>query len=69
MEGAGAETPFALVVFGENFSAWDGPPLASLSGARVRARGGLGVFHGAPQLCLEHASQLEVLPEPARERS
>jgi endonuclease YncB( thermonuclease family) len=57
------EAPFALVVFGDNFANWDGPPLASLSGARVRARGPLGVFHNQPQLCLEHASQLEILPE------
>lgn len=63
MEGAPAETPFALVVFGENFSAWDGPSLASLTGARVRARGPLGVYRGEPQLCLEHASQLEVLTD------
>jgi hypothetical protein len=56
-----ADTPFALVVFGENFGAWGGAPLASLSGARVRARGPLGVYRGEPQLCLEHASQLEVL--------
>ena len=61
MEGAAAEAPFALVVFGENFSAWDGAPLASFTGAQVRARGPLGVFRGEPQLCLEHASQLEVL--------
>lgn len=63
MSGAPAETPFALVVFGENFAAWDGPALASLGGARVRARGPLGVFRGQPQLCLEHASQLEVLTD------
>jgi endonuclease YncB( thermonuclease family) len=54
---------FALVVFGENFTAWDGPQLNSLTGARVRARGALGMFHGEPQLCLEHSSQLEVLGE------
>lgn len=65
MEGAAAEAPFALVVFGENFSTWDGAPLASLNGAQVRARGPLGVFRGAPQLCLEHSSQLEVLPDGA----
>ncbi len=57
------ETPFAIVVFGESFAAWDGPALASLTGARVRARGPLGVFRGSPQLCLDHASQLEVLLE------
>ena len=63
LEGAPTETPFALVVFGENFSAWDGPALNTLAGARVRARGPLGVFRGEPQLCLEHASQLEVLAD------
>jgi hypothetical protein len=63
MDGAAAETPLALVLFGDNFTAWDGAPLASLTGAHVRARGALGVFHDAPQLCLEHASQLEVLAD------
>jgi endonuclease YncB( thermonuclease family) len=63
MEGADEEAPFALVVFGENFSAWDGVSLAALAGARVRARGPLGVFRGEPQLCLEHSSQLEVLTD------
>jgi len=63
LEGADGEAPFTLVVFGENFAAWSGPPLASLSGARVRARGPLGVYRNAPQLCLEHASQLEVLSD------
>ena len=61
MEGTAEDAPFALVVFGESFAGWDGPQLASLSGVRVRARGPLGVFHGEPQLCLEHSSQLEVL--------
>jgi hypothetical protein len=51
------------VVFGDNFAAWDGAPLASLTGARVRARGPLGVYRDEPQLCLEHASQLEVLTD------
>ncbi len=59
----GAEPPFSLVVFGENFSAWDGPQLASLTGAKVRARGPLGVYRDQPQLCLEHSSQLEVLAD------
>ncbi len=63
LEGGPADAPFALVVFGDNFSAWDGPPLASLGGARVRARGPLGVYRGAPQLCLEHGGQLELIPE------
>jgi micrococcal nuclease len=62
MEGA-SEPPFSLVMFGENFAAWDGAPLASLTGARVRARGPLGVYRGEPQLCLEHSSQLEVLAD------
>jgi endonuclease YncB( thermonuclease family) len=63
MQGAPAETPFALAVFGENFANWSGPQLNTLTSARVRARGSLGVYRGEPQLCLEHASQLEVLPE------
>lgn len=63
MESAADEAPFALVVFGESFAGWDGPQLNALTGTRVRARGPLGVFHGEPQLCLEHSSQLEVLAE------
>lgn len=63
MEGSTEDAPFTLVVFGENFSAWDGPALSSLTGTRVRARGPLGVYRDAPQLCLEHGSQLEVLTE------
>jgi endonuclease YncB( thermonuclease family) len=63
LEGAPEETPFAIAVFGENFTAWDGPSLNTLNGARVRVRGPLGVYRDEPQLCLEHASQLEVLAE------
>lgn len=63
MEGSSEEAPFTLVVFGENFGTWDGPALSSLTGGRVRARGPLGVYRDAPQLCLEHGSQLEVLTE------
>lgn len=63
LEGAPTETPFTIVVFGENFTAWNGPALASLTGARLRVRGPLGVYRGEPQLCLEHASQLEVLSD------
>lgn len=66
MDGGDADKPFALVLFGDNFSSWDGPALASLTGARIRARGPLGVFHDAPQLCLEHSSQLEVMRDPTR---
>lgn len=62
MDGADAP-PFSLVLFGDNFTAWDGPQLASLTGARVRARGPLGVYRDEPQLCLEHSSQLEVLTD------
>jgi endonuclease YncB( thermonuclease family) len=61
LEGASAETPFTIVVFGQSFANWEGPPLASLSGARVRARGTLGVYRDAPQLCIDHASQLEII--------
>lgn len=60
MEGAD-EPPFSLVVFGDNFANWDGPDLGSLTGARVRARGPLGIYRDEPQLCLEHSSQLEML--------
>ncbi len=60
LEGGAETTPFSLVVYGEDFSAWNGAELASLGGANVRARGSLGVFNGEPQLCLEHPSQLEV---------
>lgn len=61
VSGGPEETPFELVVFGDAFANWDGPPLASLTGAEVRARGPLGVYRGGPQLCLDHSSQLEVL--------
>jgi endonuclease YncB( thermonuclease family) len=54
LDGALAETPFSVVVFGDSFANWDGPALASLSGARIRARGTLGVYRGEPQLCLDH---------------
>jgi endonuclease YncB( thermonuclease family) len=62
MESA-EDAPFALVVFGDNFTAWEGPQLDALAGTHVRARGPLGVYAGEPQLCLEHASQLEVLAD------
>lgn len=62
------DKPFALVVFGDNFTSWDGPALNTLQGAQVRVRGALGMFHEEPQLCLEHASQLEVLGAPAPRR-
>ncbi|MCA8886049.1 MAG: thermonuclease family protein [Hyphomonadaceae bacterium] len=62
MEGA-TDPPFSLVLFGDNFANWDGPELASLTGARIRARGMLGVYRDEPQLCLEHSSQLEVLAD------
>jgi endonuclease YncB( thermonuclease family) len=61
LEGGDEATPFTIVVFGASFEAWDGPALASLNGARIRARGPLGVFRGQPQLCLDHSSQLDVL--------
>lgn len=61
LDGAPEEAPFSIVVFGESFAEWDGAALASLTGARIRARGPLGVFHGEPQLCLDHSAQLEVL--------
>jgi micrococcal nuclease len=62
MEGADAP-PFSLVLFGDSFSGWDGPDLATLTGSKVQARGALGVYRDEPQLCLEHSSQLEVLTD------
>jgi endonuclease YncB( thermonuclease family) len=53
------EPRFDIAVFGQSFAAWDGPAWSSLDGARVRARGTLGVYNAAPQLCLDHASGLE----------
>jgi len=58
--------PFSVVVFGESFSGWDGPALASLTGADIRVRGALGVYRDEPQLCLDHASQLEVITSETR---
>ncbi|MBY0564059.1 MAG: thermonuclease family protein [Hyphomonadaceae bacterium] len=63
LDGGDEQAPFSLVAFGDNFTAWDGPTLTGLQGQRVRARGPLGVFRDAPQLCLEHSSQLEVLAD------
>jgi endonuclease YncB( thermonuclease family) len=54
---------FSAVVFGEAFSGWEGAPLQSFSGARVRVRGALGVFNDAPQICVEDALQIELLGE------
>lgn len=62
LEGAD-EPPFAIVVFGQNFAQWDGPALNSLSGARIRARGALGIYRDQPQMCLDDASQLEILTD------
>ena len=62
MDGAD-EPPFSVVVFGENFANWDGPDLSTLTGARVRVRGPLGVYRDQPQLCLEHSSQLELIAD------
>lgn len=74
LSGGPAETPFTIALFGESFARWDGPALASLTGAELRVRGPLGVFRGAPQLCLDDSRQLEVLtanpertsPRPSR---
>lgn len=62
LQGDNTAPAFTIVVFGENFAAWDGPDLGALGGAHVRARGPLGVFRDSPQLCLEHGTQLEVIP-------
>ncbi|GAM97543.1 hypothetical protein U91I_01169 [alpha proteobacterium U9-1i] len=63
LEGGAEATPFTVVVFGDSFAAWDGPSLAALNGAKIRARGPLGMFRGQPQLCLDHSSQLDVITE------
>ena len=60
-EGAPADAPFAIAIFGESFSAWDGPAIRSFEGARIRVRGTLGVFREQPQICVDHAAQLEIL--------
>jgi hypothetical protein len=61
MDGGNADAPFSVVIFGDNFAHWDGPVLASLTGARVRVRGALGVINDTPELCLENGAELEVL--------
>jgi endonuclease YncB( thermonuclease family) len=61
MEGAARTHPFAIVVFGDAFSTWNGPPLAALSGQTIRARGLIGVSQDEAQLCLEDGRALEVL--------
>lgn len=61
LEGGDEAAPFTIALFGDNHAAWTGAPLGALTDARIRVRGPLGVFRDAPQLCLEHASQLEVL--------
>jgi len=60
------EAPFEIVLFGNSFTNWDGPALNTLNGARLRVRGPLGVYRDLPQLCLDQASQLEVLRETTR---
>ncbi len=52
---------FSAVVFGEAFTGWDGEPLQTYSGQRVRMRGPLGVFREQPQICLDDARQIELL--------
>lgn len=61
IDGGSANAPFSVAVFGDSFAHWDGALLASLTGARIRARGGLGVIDEAPELCLENGAELEVL--------
>jgi len=74
MDGADDDKPFSIVLFGDAFTHWDGPPLTSLTGARIRVRGTLGVFHDQAQICLDDSRQLEVLhgaaaQAPARPQS
>jgi len=61
MDGAAEGKPFSIALFGDAFTHWDGPPLASLSGTRVRVRGTLGAFHDQAQICLDDSRQLEIL--------
>lgn len=60
---ADGDIPFSIVVFGESFANWNGPALTTLTGARIRVRGSLGVYRDEPQLCLDDASQLEILAQ------
>lgn len=62
LSGMPRDKTFDVVLFGEDFTAWDGPDLSTLSAGHIRVRGPLAVFDGAPQLCLQSASQLEILP-------
>ncbi|MFZ2029496.1 MAG: hypothetical protein WAU68_04240 [Vitreimonas sp.] len=68
MDGGAADKPFSIALFGDAFSHWDGPALASLSGARVRVRGTIGAFHDQPQICLDDSRQLEILHGAAPRR-
>jgi len=61
LERGNGEPRFSVSVFGSTFAEWDGPALEALKGARIRARGRLGVYREEPQLCLEDSRQLEVL--------
>ncbi len=63
VEGAPEAQFFTIVVFGQSFAQWDGPALNSLAGARIRARGTLGIYRDQPQMCLDDASQLEILAD------
>ncbi len=65
-QGASERTPFSIVVFGDALSQWDGADLNSLEGARVRARGPLGVIAGEAQLCVEYGGNLEVVSPGSR---
>ncbi len=55
---------FSAVVFGEAFSNWEGPPLQSYSGARLRIRGPLGVYRGVPQICVDDPLQIDAPTPP-----
>ncbi|MBI1251443.1 MAG: thermonuclease family protein [Alphaproteobacteria bacterium] len=61
--GEDYRTDFTIAVYGEDAAAWraSGPDFLALEGQNVRARGRAGL-RGGPLLCLEHPSQLEVLP-------
>jgi micrococcal nuclease len=52
---------FSVVVFGDSFANWNGPPFASFEGKRIRIHGTLGAYHERPQICIDQATQIEIL--------
>ncbi len=62
-EGDGEAPRFSAVVFGAAFIGWQGEPLQTYSGQRVRVRGPLGVFREQPQICIDDPRQIETMTE------